>query len=227
MNSSEQQGSLPDQVCFDPSSGLVPAVVQSADDDSVLMLGYMNREALERTVADERVTFYSRSRSRLWQKGETSGNWLQLIEVRVDCDGDALLLRAVPHGPTCHKGEETCFESGLVWALPASRSDGSTQISESLGSVLATLLDVISQRDKTRPPGSYTAALLERGSPRAAQKVIEEAAETALAAVVDRPQLAAESADLLYHLLVLWQTTQLDPREVAEELASRRRDAQC
>lgn len=226
MTYSQPMGTLLKQIHFDPWSGLVPAVVQSIDDESVLMLGYMNQEALERTLADERVTFYSRSRQRLWQKGETSGNWLELVEIRVDCDGDALLLRALPHGPTCHTGEERCFDRGAVWPLPAWPPEELGQKPESLGSALAALSDVISQRDKTRPPGSYTAELLERGGPRAAQKVIEEAAETALAAVTDRPRLAAESADLLYHLLVLWKCAQLDSREVARELASRRQDAQ-
>lgn len=201
----------PGQVRFSPDTGLVPAVVQNVSDGTVLMLGYMNREALERTRDTGRVTFYSRSRKRLWEKGETSGHTLRLASIALDCDGDALLVRATPIGPTCHTGARSCFASTPAPATPGS----------GLGDVLARLGAVIDQRAADRPAGSYTASLLDAGVLRTAQKVVEEAAETALAAAAQPDRLAEESADLLYHLLVLWRAAGLDAQRVADELAGR------
>jgi phosphoribosyl-ATP pyrophosphohydrolase/phosphoribosyl-AMP cyclohydrolase len=203
-----------DAVRFDPDSGLVPAIVQDAGDGTVLMLGWMNREALQRTLESDLVTFYSRSRERMWMKGETSGHTLHLSSIASDCDSDAILVRAWPKGPTCHTGTRSCFES----EDPETPPDRAT-----LGSALGSLAGVIEERDRDRPDGSYTADLLEAGMLRIAQKVAEEGSETALSAVAEPERLAEESADLLYHLLVLWRAAGLDPDRVAEELVRRAR----
>jgi phosphoribosyl-ATP pyrophosphohydrolase/phosphoribosyl-AMP cyclohydrolase len=199
-------------VCFDEGTGLVPAVVQDASDGAVLMVGYMNDESLARTLQTGRVTFWSRSRERLWEKGETSGNTLVVQAIASDCDGDALLFTANAAGPTCHTGERSCF--GLGGTSEAGSLD--------LGPVLAELSEVIADRDRGRPDGSYTTALFASGLGRVAQKVAEEAVETALAAVSELERVPDESADLLYHLLVLWRAAGIEPREVAARLAERR-----
>lgn len=198
---------------FDPASGLIAAVVQSADDGTVLMLGWMNRESLALTLDRGRVTFWSRSRNELWEKGSTSGNWLELVSIASDCDHDALLVTARPHGPTCHTGRDGCFGAGAAVATP-SRQAG-------LGAALARLETRVAQRRDARPENSYTLSLLDAGTARIAQKVGEEAIETALAAVGDPVRLVSESADLLYHLLVLWQAAGVSTDEVASELAGR------
>ncbi len=231
-----------DQVRFDTESGLIPVVVQSAEDGAVLMLGYMNREALDRTLRDSRVTLFSRSRQRLWQKGETSGNWLEPTEILLDCDGDALLVRAVPHGPTCHTGRTSCFDRGALRrgaadghghgegtagggesGAASGRVDRDVRVrSAALCRSLHALIDVVEERALHRPEGSYTVDLLVGGVTRVAQKVAEEAVEAALAAVADRERLAAESGDLLYHLVVLWRAVGLRPEAVAKVLQERR-----
>ncbi|MGH7544945.1 MAG: bifunctional phosphoribosyl-AMP cyclohydrolase/phosphoribosyl-ATP diphosphatase HisIE [Gemmatimonadota bacterium] len=197
-----------DALRFDPDSGLLPAVVQDARSGRVLMLGYMNREALERTRATGRVTFFSRERGRLWTKGETSGNTLELVEVRADCDADALLIRAVPHGPTCHTGQTSCF--------------GETDAPD-LGEVLGELFRVIEQRKSEKPEGSYTVRLLDQGLPAIGRKVTEEAAELTIEAVSGGARPVEEAADLLYHVLVLLAALGRTPEEVARELRARRR----
>lgn len=175
----------PGLLAWDKAGGLIPAVVQDARSLRVLMLGYMNREALEATLATRRVTFFSRSRQRLWTKGESSGHGLDLVSIEADCDADTLLVRATPRGPTCHLGRASCFSAAPAGFLPE-------------------LDAVIAQRQRERPPGSYTTALFESGLRRIAQKVGEEGVETSLAAVVqDDAALLAEAADLTYHLLVL------------------------
>ena len=193
---------------FDPTTGLLPAVVQDARSGRVLMLGYMNREALERTRASGLVTFYSRTRNRLWTKGETSGHTLRCLEVLADCDGDALLVRAIPAGPACHTGRASCFEEPARWTL---------------GEVLGELADTIERRKAERPAGSYTARLLDAGLREVAKKVAEEAAETAVEAVSGGERLPEEAADLLYHLLVLLSARDRTPEDVAAVLRSRRR----
>ena len=197
---------------FDETTGLVPAIVQSSIDGQVLMLGWMNEDALAATRESGRVTFYSRSRDRLWEKGETSGNWLELVDVRLDCDRDTLLVTAVPHGPTCHTGEASCFGAGGPDA--------------GLGAMIEELAKVVARRDVERPEDSYTASLLSAGAERIAQKVGEEAVEVALAAVREQAggvtDLVDESADLLYHLVVLWRAAGVSTVDVARALEARR-----
>ena len=184
--------------------GLLPAIVQDADTLRVLMLGYMDRAALAATLASGQVTFYSRSKQRLWTKGESSGHVLALVSLDVDCDGDTLLVQARPHGPTCHLGRTSCF--------PGAPGDG-----------LAELDALIAQRERERPPGSYTTRLFEDGIRRIAQKVGEEGVETALAAVAqDDDALLGEAADLLYHLLVLMRARGLGLADIKRTLAIRR-----
>jgi phosphoribosyl-ATP pyrophosphohydrolase/phosphoribosyl-AMP cyclohydrolase len=192
----------PDALVWDRSGGLLPAIVQDADSLRVLMLGYMDRAALLASFEVGLVTFYSRRRQALWTKGETSGNRLALVSVTQDCDGDALLVLARPTGPTCHAGTVSCFPTA-----PAS--------------YLRKLDTRIGQRLQDRPAGSYTTRLVEAGVRAIAQKVGEEAVETALAAVAqDDAALVGESADLLYHLLVLLKARGLgltDAEAVLEE----------
>jgi phosphoribosyl-ATP pyrophosphohydrolase/phosphoribosyl-AMP cyclohydrolase len=194
--------------------GLLPVVVQDVGSGAVLMLAYADREAVEKTIATGQAHFWSRSRQSLWKKGETSGNTLQVMEMTADCDGDALLVRALPAGPTCHRSTRSCFEPN-----PARLELG----------WLAAVLD--SRRDAD-PATSYTARLLARGIERIAQKVGEEGVETAIAAVSAavrgpgeggerRRALIGEAADLLYHLLVLLQASGVDPGEIGEELLRR------
>jgi phosphoribosyl-ATP pyrophosphohydrolase/phosphoribosyl-AMP cyclohydrolase len=194
--------------------GLLPVVVQDAGSGAVLMLAYANREAVEKTLASGQAHFWSRSRQSLWKKGETSGNTLQVLEVTADCDGDALLVRALPEGPTCHRGTRSCFEPN-----PARLE-------------LGWLAEVLASRQGADPETSYTARLLARGVERVAQKVGEEGVETAIAAVsaaVRGPgegnerhkALIGEASDLIYHLLVLLQATGVDPAEIKEELIRR------
>jgi phosphoribosyl-AMP cyclohydrolase / phosphoribosyl-ATP pyrophosphohydrolase len=189
--------------------GLVPAVVQDAASGAVLMLGYMNEAALDATLERGRLVFFSRSKQRLWEKGETSGHRLQLMDWRIDCDGDALLLLAQPTGPVCHTGTLTCFGDEALTAA--------TRLS-----FLLQLEQLIVQRRADRPEGSYTARLFAQGPRRIGQKVGEEALEVALAAVAEPDEaLLAECADLLYHLLVLLQARSLELEEVVEQLRRR------
>jgi phosphoribosyl-ATP pyrophosphohydrolase/phosphoribosyl-AMP cyclohydrolase len=191
---------------WDKVDGLMPAVVQHAGSGRVLMLGYMNDEALDRTRATGRVTFFSRTKQRLWTKGETSGHFLELVRLRADCDGDALLVEAVPRGPVCHRGTDTCF--GDDYAPPVGFLD--------------RLERVIGARRGDDPESSYTARLLESGIQRCAQKVGEEGVEVALAAVAgNRDELVDEAADLLYHLLVVLGAAEVSLESVLEELQRR------
>ena len=214
--------SLLERVAFDPETGLAPAVVQSEPDGRVLMLAYMNREALRRTLEDGRVTFWSRSRQELWRKGDTSGHWLEVVSVRTDCDGDALLVRAVPHGPTCHTGAETCFDAGHEATPDGSEPRRAAPSTAELADALEAVLAVVAERDRERPEGSYTASLLASGPADPARKVAEEAVEVLVAALEEPDRLHEESADLLYHLAVLWRAAGLEPGEVGRVLARRR-----
>jgi phosphoribosyl-ATP pyrophosphohydrolase/phosphoribosyl-AMP cyclohydrolase len=194
---------------FDKGSGLLPAVIQHADDGSVLMVGYMNREALQETFTRGRVVFYSRSKGRLWEKGETSGHSLDVLEIRTDCDRDTLLVSARPRGPACHLGTATCF------------GNEPTRTRHPLA-FLSSLEGVIERRIAERPEGSYTARLFAQGPKRIAQKVGEEGLEVALAAVAEEDdKVLAEAADLLYHLLVLLKSRGLPLARVVAELESR------
>lgn len=191
-------------LAWDKQGGLLPAIVQDAATLRVLMLGYMDRAALAATLASGQVTFYSRSKQRLWTKGESSGHVLALVSVDVDCDADTLLVQARPHGPTCHLDRTSCF--------PDAPGDG-----------LAELDALIARRERERPQGSYTTRLFEGGIRRIAQKVGEEGVETALAAVAqDEAALLGEAADLLYHLTVLLRARGLSLEDARRALAARR-----
>ncbi len=197
--------------------GLVPAIAQDADTGQVLMLGYMNPGSLKRTVDGVQVWFYSRSREDLWHKGEISGNYLNLKEAWLDCDGDTLLLKVKPDGPACHTGETSCFYTPLD-GVPEEY-----EATETGPGILSELFAVIQDRQRDPPEGSYTAKLLQTGMGRIAQKVIEEAGETAIAAMQeDQEGLPKEVADLLYHTLVLLAASGVTPNQVWEELRNRR-----
>ncbi|MGD2052240.1 MAG: bifunctional phosphoribosyl-AMP cyclohydrolase/phosphoribosyl-ATP diphosphatase HisIE [Acidimicrobiia bacterium] len=209
-------------IAFD-EQGLVPGIVQDATTGRVLMLGYLNAESLERTRATGLVHFWSRSRQELWRKGETSGNLLELVDIAIDCDGDALLIRAEPTGPTCHTGAASCFDAAM---LVADRDASDTGGRASRFGFLDELWAVIEERNRTRPDGSYTAHLLAGGVDATARKVTEEATEVLLAAkdhaMGGRADLVAEeAADLMYHLLVLLAERGVDPADVVEVLRRR------
>lgn len=175
-----------DKLNFEKSQGLIPCIVQDANTRMILMLGYMNREALEKTLAEKRLTFFSRTKQRLWTKGETSGNYLNLVEVTTDCDQDTLLFKANPTGPTCHTGKDTCF----------------SEKNEDSG--LAFLESIIQERKRNPKSGSYTNQLLDSGINKMAQKVGEEAVELVIEAKDNNKELfLGEAADLMYHYLVL------------------------
>jgi phosphoribosyl-ATP pyrophosphohydrolase/phosphoribosyl-AMP cyclohydrolase len=197
-----------DAIAWAKMSGLLPAVVQDADSGQVLMLGYMDRAALTATLATGFATFFSRSKGRLWQKGETSGNRLAVQAVLADCDDDALLIRAVPEGPACHLGTTSCFGA-----------DGPTGVG-----FLGKLARIVHERGSADPSESYTARLFAEGLQRIAQKVGEEGVEVALAAVSrDAAGCTEEVADLVYHLTVLMEAKGFDWDDVAEVLAERHR----
>ena len=199
-------------------AGLVPAVVQDAVSGRVLMLAWMNEEALSRTIESGRVHFWSRSRRTLWKKGETSGNELHLCSLTADCDGDVLLVQADPSGPACHTGRTSCFFEPVT---QGGKAPGPAPAPK-LGPALNALTRIVRERAASRPEGSYTAALLEAGTARIAQKVGEEAVEVSLAAVSGSAgEVVNESVDLLYHLLVLLEDLGIEGREVAAEINRR------
>ena len=190
---------------WDKNAGLIPAVIEDAVSGRVLMLAYMNREALQKTLETKRVTFFSRSKGRLWTKGETSGNFLNLVDLAADCDKDTLLVTVNAEGPACHLGTTSCF--------------GDLQ---SRWQFLRDLEVLLASRKGADPATSYTASLYARGTKRIAQKVGEEGVETALAATVhDREELRNEAADLVYHLLVLLQAENLELADVIDILRER------
>ncbi|KOE82648.1 phosphoribosyl-ATP pyrophosphatase [Vibrio alginolyticus] len=199
---------LSERIDWDKVEGLVPAIVQDFQSSQVLMMGYMNQEALQKTAQTGLVTFFSRTKQRLWTKGETSGNVLQLKNMALDCDNDTLLVKVDPIGPTCHTGTTTCWdadtqeESQMVW--------------------LHQLEQLLAARKSADPDSSYTASLYARGTKRISQKVGEEGVEVALAATSgDKAELVCESADLLYHLLVLLQDQGLSLSDVINKLKER------
>jgi phosphoribosyl-AMP cyclohydrolase / phosphoribosyl-ATP pyrophosphohydrolase len=217
---------------IDPSTvrfgadGLAPAIVRDTADGEVLMLAWMDREALDATIATGDVHFHSRSRDALWRKGETSGNVLRVVDIAADCDADALLITADPAGPTCHRGTRTCFDPETLDDQPARQGFA----------WLETLWSTIADRAATRPAGSYTASLLNGGVDATARKVTEEATEVLIAAKDDAAAaatgadrratsaaLAEETADLLYHALVVLAERGLDPTEVIGVLRDRSR----
>jgi phosphoribosyl-AMP cyclohydrolase / phosphoribosyl-ATP pyrophosphohydrolase len=195
---------------WEKMNGLVPAIVQDATSGAVLMMGYMNRDALAATESTGRVTFWSRSKGRLWTKGESSGHFLKLHSISADCDQDALLILAQPAGPACHLGTTTC------WGQDAPRS-----LAQDLA-FLGTLEQIVAQRIATRPEGSYTAKLVDAGITRIAQKVGEEGLELALAAVAQSDgEIIGEAADLLFHTALLLKAKGLSLAQVVAELESR------
>ena len=195
------------KIDFEKSGGLVPAIIQDARTKNVLMLGYMNQEAFDKTVQTKKVTFWSRSRNCLWTKGETSGNFLNLTDIKVDCDNDTLLIQAIPDGPTCHKGTDTCWgEDNKVNPLL----------------FLTELQDFIDRRHEEMPEGSYTTSLFKDGVNRIAQKVGEEALETVIEATNgSKEKVVYEASDMIYHLIVLLTSKGLRIEDVADELAKR------
>ncbi len=206
-----EKSSFPDQstLQFEKGAGLIPAVVQDFETAEVLMLGFMNREAYEKTVETGKVTFFSRTRGTLWTKGETSGNFLDVAAIRSDCDNDTLLITAKPKGPVCHTGARTCFRKSHPDNLQ----------------FLGTLSQVVRNRLQEGASDSYTKKLADAGTKRIAQKVGEEGLEVALSATAsDRKELVSESADLLYHLIVLLEHEGLSLLEVAAELSGRHRE---
>ncbi|MBO4826327.1 MAG: bifunctional phosphoribosyl-AMP cyclohydrolase/phosphoribosyl-ATP diphosphatase HisIE [Prevotella sp.] len=192
---------------FTKNNGLVPAIIQDADTKNVLMLGYMNQEAYDKTFATKRVTFWSRSRNCLWTKGETSGNYLNLVDIKNDCDNDTLLVRVHPDGPTCHTGTDTCWgednqQNPLLF--------------------LSFLQDFINKRHEEMPEGSYTTKLFKDGLNKMAQKFGEEALETVIEATNGTDEkLVYEASDMLYHLIVLLTSKGLRIEDVARELQMR------
>jgi phosphoribosyl-ATP pyrophosphohydrolase/phosphoribosyl-AMP cyclohydrolase len=200
----------PSLLDWDKGGGLIPAIVQHGATGAVLMLAYMNREALTATQTSGRVTFWSRSKQRLWTKGETSGHFLTVRTIAPDCDGDTLLILADPAGPACHLGTQTCWGEDP----PRAAAQGVA--------FLSVLEEIIEQRIATRPAGSYTAKLLAEGPRRIAQKVGEEGLELALAAVAQSdPDIIGEAADLLYHTLLLLKAKNLSLAQVVAELEAR------
>jgi phosphoribosyl-ATP pyrophosphohydrolase/phosphoribosyl-AMP cyclohydrolase len=198
-----------DRVDFAKGDGLVPAIVQDAGNGSVLMLGFMNREALEQTLARGRAVFFSRSKQRLWEKGETTGHTLDVVNVALDCDNDTVLVTARPRGPACHNGTLTCF------------GDEPRSAAANVA-FLAKLEDVIAQRATEKPEASYTARLLEKGVMRVAQKVGEEGVELALAgAAQGEDKVIEEAADLLFHMFVLLRARGVSLSQVVRQLESR------
>jgi phosphoribosyl-ATP pyrophosphohydrolase/phosphoribosyl-AMP cyclohydrolase len=202
------------EINFDKSpDGLIPAVIQDAQTGKVLMLGYMNREAYDKTAAENIVTFFSRSKQRLWTKGETSGNFLHVTEIRVDCDGDTLLVKANPDGPTCHTGADTCFNE-VNQATGGATPNG--------GHFLNYLQGVIHDRKVNPADTSYTASLFKKGVNKIAQKVGEEAVELVIEAKdTDDDLFRGEAADLLFHYLVLLEYKNIDLNEIVAVLQSR------
>tara|TARA_R110000868_G_scaffold74164_1_gene214550 strand:+ start:344 stop:934 length:591 start_codon:yes stop_codon:yes gene_type:complete len=191
---------------FDKGNGLVPAIVQDAVTQKVLMLGYMNQDAYDKTVESNKVTFFSRTKNRLWTKGEESGNFLELVGIKNDCDNDTLLIQANPIGPTCHKGTDTC------WAEDNDQSFG----------FLSKLESVITDRKNNPSDESYTSSLFKKGMNKVAQKVGEEAVEVVIEAKDDNDELFLdESADLLYHYLILLQAKGFTLKDVVKVLEGR------
>ena len=195
------------EIDFEKTGGLVPAIIQDAVTRNVLMLGYMNREAYEKTLATNKITFWSRSRNCLWTKGDTSGNFLHLVSMQVDCDNDTLLVMVHPQGPTCHKGTDTCW-------------GGTNDMNPIL--FLSELQDFIDKRHEEMPEGSYTTSLFKKGVNKMAQKVGEEAVETIIEATGgSNEKLLYEASDLIYHLVVLLTGKGMRIEDVAKELQMR------
>ncbi|MBY7733778.1 bifunctional phosphoribosyl-AMP cyclohydrolase/phosphoribosyl-ATP diphosphatase HisIE [Francisella philomiragia] len=197
-----------ESIAWQKMDNLVPAIIQSAIDNSVLMLGYMSKESLEKTLEIGKVTFYSRSKKRLWTKGEESGNFLELKDIAIDCDNDSILIKAIPYGPTCHTGSKSCF----------------TQDEENSSLYIIDKLEkLIAERKDYLPENSYLTSLFKKGLPRIAQKVGEEGVEVVIAAMKQdsEDEIISETADLLFHLLVLLKEKEISLEQVCQKLVSR------
>lgn len=193
--------------------GLIPAIIQDDRTLKVLMLGFMNREALDKSLAESKVTFFSRSKGRLWTKGESSGNYLNIVSVKADCDNDTLLIRVIPDGPTCHRGTVSCFDPEVAEGESVPGADEG---------FIRYLQSVIKQRHREMPEGSYTTYLFNKGVNKIAQKVGEEAVETVIEAIDGNiPRFIYESSDLIYHLLVLVEQMGLSISDLETELRTR------
>lgn len=198
-----------EKINFEKLNGLVPAIIVDQTTDQVLMLGFMNEEALKLTIERQKVVFYSRTKNNIWMKGETSGNFLNVVSIYSDCDDDTLLIRAIPEGPTCHKGNYSCF----------------AEVDEKNILFLNYLFDLIKKRKINKPEGSYTTKLFERGADRIIQKVGEESVETVIAAKNrDRNEIVNEVSDLIYHLMVMLVEQDIDFTEVVSILQNRHSD---
>ncbi len=204
-----------EDIVFNPADGLVPAVIQDSHTKQVLMLGYMNRESVQITIDTGSVTFFSRSKQRLWMKGEESGNILKVISIQKDCDNDALLVEATPVGPTCHTGEVSCFHE-----LPYHAPTGSRGREDGL-SFLLELQELLYQRKTQMPEGSYTSKMFRKGRDKLAQKVGEEAVETVIGVKNNRKEFTYEASDLLFHLMMLLVGEGMKLEDLVEELRNR------
>ncbi|MED5019245.1 bifunctional phosphoribosyl-AMP cyclohydrolase/phosphoribosyl-ATP diphosphatase HisIE [Paenibacillus chibensis] len=225
MSEQTKQSSLEqvqEQIQFD-QDGLVPAIVQDAASKEVLMMAYMNRESLKRSIETGETWFWSRSRQEIWHKGGTSGNTQQIVSAHYDCDGDTLLFMVKPAGPACHTGENTCFYRGIASAAAVSNEvDTDTGQGRHRFAVLEELEQVIAEREKERPEGAYTTYLFDKGVDKILKKVGEETAETIIAAKnKDNAELRLEVSDLIYHLLVLLQERKLPLDDIMAELDRR------
>ena len=195
-----------ENLAWEKGSGLLPAIIQDVNTGQVLMLGYMNADALAKTLDLKKVTFYSRSKDRLWTKGETSGNWLDFVSAEMDCDADTILIQARPHGPVCHTGSQTCFND---------HSASPTGFLDQLSALIAL-------RHRTMPENSYTTSLFRNGTARIAQKVGEEGVELALARMKNDPEETKnEAADLLFHIMVLLEDAGLTFSDIIAVLRER------
>ena len=208
------------KIDFEKMGGLVPAIIQDAETRNVLMLGFMNKEAYEKTVETGHVTFWSRTRQTLWTKGETSGHYLNLVSMKIDCDNDTLLVRVNPVGPTCHTGTDTCW--GEENTVPSTTVSQGSPLEDSPLLFLSELQDFINRRKQEMPEGSYTTKLFSQGINKIAQKVGEEALETVIEATNGtKEHLVYEASDLMYHLIVMLADKGLRIEDVAEELHRR------
>lgn len=205
-----------DDIVFSPDNGLVPAIIQNRSTKRVLMLGYMNRDSVQKTLDTGKVTFYSRSKERLWMKGEESGNVLNLVSIQKDCDNDALLIEADPAGPTCHTGETSCFHE-IPYEAPQESTTGPF---DSLA-FLNKLEQLLYERKELLPENSYTANLFREGRDKLAQKVGEEAVETVISVKNSREEFTYEASDLLFHLMMLLVGENMKLEDLALELEKR------
>jgi len=197
-----------ENIKFDKSD-LIPAIIQNHNTNEILMLGYMNQESINMTMNSGHVWFYSRSRKKLWEKGEKSGNYLKVINLALDCDKDTILIKAIPKGPTCHKGNTSCF------------GEENKPVENTLNSIIS----IINERNKNKNPDSYTSKLLNEGMPKIAQKIVEEAGELSIASLTDKnkDQIIYEFSDLLFHMLVLLKKANIDIENIWDELESRKK----